>query len=129
MRLRVTGLERTVVDALDRPALCGGWEETWNSLGSLDAYLDLDLLIDYALRLANATTAAKVGYFLETYQDRLRVDPHSLDRLRGRRPRQAHYLQRDRDQSAGGTPSRFVREWNLMVPALAGDLDGEATRA
>ena len=29
--IRVTGLERTLVDVLDRPALAGGWEEAWRS--------------------------------------------------------------------------------------------------
>jgi hypothetical protein len=29
--LRVTTLERTLVDALDRPDLAGGWEEIWRS--------------------------------------------------------------------------------------------------
>jgi len=58
--VRVTGLERTLVDVLDRPDLEGGWEEIWRSLESVE-FFDLDQVIKYALLLGNATTIAKVG--------------------------------------------------------------------
>lgn len=60
--LRVTSLERTLVDVLDRPDLSGSWEEIWRSLESIE-FFDLDQVITYALLLGNATTAAKVGFF------------------------------------------------------------------
>lgn len=44
IEIRVTSLERTVVDALDRPDLSGGVEEVWRSLLSVRA-LDLGLLV------------------------------------------------------------------------------------
>ncbi len=112
--IRVTSLERTVVDCLDRPSLSGGWEEVWRSLESLDVYLDFEKLVDYALKLRTATTAAKVGYFLGENQKRLKVPQAALDRLRGHLPKRAHYVQR-------GASSRLVRGWNLLVPVLAGE--------
>lgn len=115
--IRVTGLERTLVDCLDRVSVAGGWEEVWRSLEGLDAYLDFDLLTDYTGKLRTATTTAKVGYFLSVQRDRLRVPESVLDRLRAGRPRQVHYVQRDR--VAGR--SRLVSEWNLMVPRLSGE--------
>jgi predicted transcriptional regulator of viral defense system len=118
--IRVTSLERTVVDCLDRPSLSGGWEEVWRSLESLDAYLDFEKLIDYALKLQTATTAAKVGYFLSqsAVQKRLKVPEAALDRLRASLPKRAHYVQR-------GVSSKFMREWNLLVPRLAGEEETE----
>lgn len=119
--IRVTGQERTVVDCLDRPLLSGGWEEVWHSLEGLDAYLDFDLLIDYTLKLRTATTAAKVGYFLSLNQERLRVPDQVLETLRARRPKRAHYVLRDRVVGQAAGASRFVSEWNLMVPLPTGE--------
>ena len=60
--VRVTTLERTLVDVLDRPDLGGGWEEIWRSLGTVE-FFNLDRVIEYATLMDNATTAAKVGFF------------------------------------------------------------------
>jgi predicted transcriptional regulator of viral defense system len=40
MEVRITSLERTLVDVLSRPGLSGGWEEIWRSLESVE-FLDL----------------------------------------------------------------------------------------
>lgn len=107
--VRATTLERTLVDVLNRPDLAGGWEEIWRSLETVE-FFDLDVVVQYALLLENATTAAKVGFFLEQHKDRLMVEERHLDRLRARRPREPHYLARGR---RGG---RLVSQWNLVVP-------------
>lgn len=119
--LRVTGLERTVVDCLDRLLLSGGWEEVGHSLEGLDAYLNYDLLLDYTLKLRTATTAAKVGYFLSQHQERLRVPDRVLEQLKAHRPKRAHYVLRDRVVGQVAGASRFVAEWNLMVPRSSGE--------
>lgn len=49
----VTTLERTLVDVLDRPYLCGSWKEIWLSLEGIE-YLDMDQVLKYALLLANS---------------------------------------------------------------------------
>jgi predicted transcriptional regulator of viral defense system len=46
--LRVTSLERTLVDVLDRPDLTGSWEEIWRSLEAVE-FFDLDQVIAYVL--------------------------------------------------------------------------------
>ena len=78
MDILVTSLERTLVDVLDRPYLCGSWEEIWLSLESI-GYFDLDQVLQYALLLENATTIAKLGFFLETHREELMVPEHYLD--------------------------------------------------
>ena len=107
--LRVASLERTLVDVLNRPRYSGGWEEMWRSLESVE-FFDLDRVVEYALLLKNATTVARVGFFLEQHRDPLMVDETHLARLRRHRPRRPHYLDRAR---RGG---RLVTEWNLVVP-------------
>ena len=117
VEILVTGHERTLVDVLDRPDLTGEWEEIWRSLESVE-FFDLDQVIEYAGLLDNATTAAKVGFFLQQHRDDLMVEDAHLDVLRRMRPKQPHYLTR-------------AREWNEMptqpeatgplFPAIVGD--------
>ena len=110
VELRVTGYERTLVDVLDRPDLTGSWEEIWRSLESVE-FFDLDQVITYVRLLDNATTAAKVGFFLEQQRESLMVEQTHLDALRELCPRSPHYL--TRSMSKG---SHWVKGWNLMVP-------------
>ena len=106
----VTGLERTFVDLFDRPDLGGGFEEVWRSLSTVE-FFDLEAVTEYAALLGNATTVAKVGFFLEAHRERLMVSDAHLARLRRRRPRQPHYSGK---RNAG--KGRFVAGWNLVVP-------------
>ncbi|NPA94300.1 MAG: transcriptional regulator [Thermodesulfobacteria bacterium] len=110
LEVRVTSLERTLVDVLNRPDLSGGWEEIWRSLESVE-FFDLDKVVEYVLLLGNATTAAKVGFFLEQHRESLMVEEKHLKSLHALRPRQPHYLDRDKRKSG-----RLVSEWNLVVP-------------
>ena len=106
----VTSLERTLVDVLNRPDLSGSWEEIWRSLESVE-YFDLDRVVEYALMLENATTAAKVGFFLEQHREPLMVEDKHLKPLLDFRPRRPHYLVRGKR-----TNGRLVTNWNLVLP-------------
>ena len=106
--VRVTGHERTLVDVLDAPALGGGWEEIWRSLEAIE-FVDLDLVIAYALRLGSALTIARVGFFLEQHRDALLVEDRHLEALQAHAPGQPIYFER---HTRGGT---LVPRWNLIV--------------
>jgi predicted transcriptional regulator of viral defense system len=108
MGIKVTSLDRTLVDVLDRPDLGGGWEEIWRSLGSVE-YFDLDIVVEYVKLLGNRTTAAKVGYYLEQRAESLMVESRHLEPLRKLCPKQPHYLDR-------GKSGKLVSDWNLVVP-------------
>ncbi len=110
MRVRVASLERTLVDVLHRPDLSGGWEEIWRSLESVE-FFNFDRVVEYVLLLGNATTAAKVGFFLEQRRKDLMVEERHLSPLRELRPRQPHYMDRNRKK-----PGCLVKDWNLVVP-------------
>jgi len=111
MKVLVTGFERTAVDVLDRPDLTGSWEEIWRSLEMVE-FFNLDTVIEYVELLNNATTAAKVGFFLEQHRETLSVDERYLSRLTRLRPRQPRYLNRGKRE-----PGRLIARWNLVVPA------------
>jgi len=108
--IRATNLERTLVDVLARPDISGGWEEIWRSLESVE-YFNLDEVVEYVSLLGNATTTAKVGFYLDEHRKELNVKDPQLDRLRKLRPQQPHYL--DRSNRKGG---QLVKAWNLVVP-------------
>jgi predicted transcriptional regulator of viral defense system len=110
LELRVTNLDRTLVDILDRPDLGGGWEEIWRSLESIE-FFALEEVVEYALLLDNSTTIAKVGFFLDQHRDALMVGDEQLRRLREHRPKKPHYLSRNNEG-----PARLVSDWNLVVP-------------
>ena len=107
--VRVTSLERTLVDVLDVPRNGGTWPEIWRSLESIPA-LDLDFVVLYAIRLGSGLTAARVGFFLEQHRDALGVDERFLNALRRHAPRQPLYLDCRRERG------RLVPGWNLVVP-------------
>ena len=110
VEIRVTSLERTLVDVLNRPDLSGSWEEIWRSLESVE-FFDLDKVVEYSLLLANATTVAKVGFFLEQHRNAFMVEEDHLEALHELRPLQPHYLDRARRKSGC-----LVPKWNLLVP-------------
>ncbi len=110
VEIKVTNLERTAVDVLDRPELSGGWEEVWRSLENIPV-LDLDVLVDYVFLLGNATSIAKVGYFLEEHKQLFAVDESYLNKLQKRVPAKTHYMDRTKR-----TTGKLVKRWNLIVP-------------
>ena len=106
---RVTTLERTLADVLDKPDKCGGWEEIWRSLSMVE-FFDLDAMIDYAMAIGSSLTIARVGFFLEQHRDALMVDDKYLAALCAQAPKQPRYLDATR------TTGRLVSRWNLIVP-------------
>jgi predicted transcriptional regulator of viral defense system len=109
-KIAVTTLERTFVDILHRPSLVGSWEEIWKSFESIE-YLDIDQVIEYAFLLSNHLTLAKVGYFLDSHREELRVSNVHLEKLRRGSLLKPRYLER----SPKG-PQKLIPSWNLIVP-------------
>jgi predicted transcriptional regulator of viral defense system len=107
--VRVTTLERTLVDVLDAPNHGGGWEELWRSLETVE-FFDLDAVVAYALKLKSALTVARVGFFLDQHRDTLMVEERHLEALRAQTPAQPRYLDRRRE------PGKLIPRWNLVVP-------------
>jgi predicted transcriptional regulator of viral defense system len=108
--VRVTSLERALVDVFDAPDKGSGWEEIWRSLESVE-FFDLEAVIDYARKLGSAVAAARVGFFLDQHREPLMVEEAHLDSLRALGPREPRYFDPKRQ------PGRLVHAWNLVVPA------------
>ena len=96
IKVRVTQIERTLVDVLDRINLSGG----------------LDKIVKYALLLNNATTIAKVGFYLRSRQKEWQIAEHYFLKLKKYLPKSVHYL--DRKNKTNG---KYIKEWHIIVPA------------
>lgn len=107
--VRVTTLERTLVDVLEAPDLGGGFEEVFRSLALVE-YFDLAAVVEHTLARRSALTAARVGFFLTQRREELFVEEQHLRALGEHAPRQPRYLDRRRE------PGRLVKPWNLVVP-------------
>ncbi len=108
-RVRVMSLERSLVDLLHAPEHGGGWEEIWRCLESIE-FLDLDAVIEHALRMESALSSARVGFFLEQHRENLMVEERHLQTLAEHAPAQPRYL--DRRHETG----KLINRWNLIVP-------------
>jgi predicted transcriptional regulator of viral defense system len=63
-RIRITDPERTLLDGLLAPRYCGDFAEVLHAFEVQAPKLDLDRIIDYALKLDNAT-AKRLGWILQ----------------------------------------------------------------
>lgn len=85
-RVKITNLERTLLDGLSMPRYCGDFAEVLHAFRMGSARLNVERITDYALRLDMAT-AKRLGWVLEhqelnsTYLDRLAALP-----VKGYRP-------------------------------------------
>ena len=75
-RVSFTDPERTLLDGLTMPRLCGDFAEVLHAFVARGRDLDLDRIIDYALRL-DVATAKRLGWVLE-HQG---IESASLERL------------------------------------------------
>lgn len=67
-RVRVSDLERTIIDCLDRPDLCGGIIEVATGLWAKRNLVDFRRLADYAKRLGRQSVVKRLGYLLGVFE-------------------------------------------------------------
>lgn len=66
-KVKVSDLERTIIDCLDRPDLCGGVSELAKGLWTKRNEIDYQKLVDYALKHDKKSVIKRLGFILETY--------------------------------------------------------------
>jgi predicted transcriptional regulator of viral defense system len=66
-KVTVSDLERTVLDGLRQPEYCGGVTEVAKGLWIRRTDINVDRLIEYALRLGVAAVMRRLGFLLEVY--------------------------------------------------------------
>jgi predicted transcriptional regulator of viral defense system len=78
-RVRVSDLERTVIDGLKQSEHCGGLTEVAKGFWMRRDAIAVTKLVDYALRLGVGAVVRRLGFLLETFGVKA---PAELERLR-----------------------------------------------
>jgi len=89
--VRVTDLERTVIDGIDNFEKVGGLEELLLCIGMIP-YLDSSKLIDYLSAYDTTFLYQKAGYILEHYQKALKLPDTFFGACRGKVTKSKRYL-------------------------------------
>jgi predicted transcriptional regulator of viral defense system len=78
-RVRVSDLERTIIDGLKQPEHCGGLTEVAKGFWIRRDAIAVPKLVDYALRLGVGAVVRRLGFLLETFEIEA---PADIERLR-----------------------------------------------
>lgn len=114
-KVRVSDLERTIIDGLKQPEHCGGLTEVAKGLWMRREDVKADRLVQYAKRIGIGAVVRRLGFLLETYE---MVAP-DLDRLRSGLTET--YVRLDPVLPAEG---KRLRRWRLQL-----NVDPEELRA
>ncbi|MDE0446559.1 MAG: hypothetical protein OXH96_07775, partial [Spirochaetaceae bacterium] len=115
-KVRVSDLERTIIDGLKQPEHCGGLTEVAKGLWMRREDVKVDRLIQYAKRIGVGAVVRRLGFLLETYEI---AAPPDLDRVRAGLT--ATYVRLDPVLPAEG---KHLRRWRLRL-----NLDPQELRA
>jgi len=107
--VRVTDLERTIIDCLDRLNRAGGLEEFIHCL-SMVTYLNEDKLFDYLETYNKAFLYKKAGFILQQFQTELKLSPGFIAICKQKGAAHVKYL------TDTGESDTFFKEWNIYAP-------------
>jgi predicted transcriptional regulator of viral defense system len=115
-KVRVSDLERTIIDGLKQPEHCGGLTEVAKGLWVRRQDMNVDRLVQYARRMGVGAVVRRLGFLLETYE---MAGAPELDRIRNGLT--ATYVRLDPVLPAEG---KRLRRWRLQL-----NVDPEELRA
>ncbi len=108
--VRVTTLERTVIDCIDDIDSCGGIDELLGALGQIRILDEKELL--GALNAYNCVLLyQKVGYILQHYQSKFGLPDAFFDECKRHLTRQVKYFLKNEYGEV-----EYNSEWRLMAP-------------
>ena len=107
--VRVTDLERTIIDCLDRLDRSGGLEEFVHSL-SMITFLNENKLLDYLAAYNKAFLYKKVGFVLQQFQKELKLNPSFIAFCHQKGSAHVKYLTTSQESDT------YFKEWNIYAP-------------
>jgi predicted transcriptional regulator of viral defense system len=105
--IRITSLERTVVDSIKDFEKIGGLEELLNCITSIP-YLDENQLIKYLSAYDMQFLYQKTGFILEHYKDQLHLSEEFIDYCKSKIGKSTRYLMKE--------STKYNSQWKLVVP-------------
>jgi predicted transcriptional regulator of viral defense system len=113
--VKVSDIERTVIDGLHLPEYCGGVTEVAKGLWMRRGEVNPARLIEYALRLGSGAVVRRLGYLIELYKLTPPEDLHGI-----RRSLSATYALLDPTQPAEGP---HTSSWRLRLNVSPDELE------
>ena len=107
--IRVTNIERTVIDCLDRIDRAGGLEELIHCLSMIN-YLDEKKLIIYLNLYNKAFLFKKAGFILKSFQTNMKLSDEFISLCRQNGARHVKYLTNPTESDT------FHKNWNIYAP-------------
>jgi predicted transcriptional regulator of viral defense system len=108
--IKVTSLERTLVDCLRNLKYAGGFEQLYHSFEGVQ-YLNYNKIEKCLVRFSSSVLNARVGLFLEFFKSKWGIQDALLNRLQKKIPSNPDYFL-GREYKVG----KLIHKWNLMVP-------------
>lgn len=108
--VRITDLERTVIDSIRDYNKIGGFEELLNCLEGIH-YIDESKLIEYLAIYNTQGLYQRVGYLLQHYQDEMQLSNNFIDYCKDKIGKSRRYLLND-----SNVRNIYSSEWKLMIP-------------
>lgn len=107
-QIRVSDLERTILDSLERPALCGNIIEVIRGIWSCQNKIDWIKLIKYARQYHCKAAIKRLGYILET----LELGQTQLKSIEKIIHSKKDYVKLDPDGAKMGS---YLKRWHLQI--------------
>lgn len=104
----VSDLEKTILDALDRPELCGGVEEIAKGIWIKQKKIDWHRLSVYAKQFHSKAAVKRLGFLLEV----LAIENESVDSLQAIIINSHDYNLLDPSASRSG---KFMQRWRVQI--------------
>ncbi|MGC9977031.1 MAG: transcriptional regulator [Syntrophales bacterium] len=106
-KVKVSDLERTVIDGLRMPEYCGGITELAKGIWMRQEAIDGSRLTDYAMRINSGAVIRRLGYIMEVYHI---GSPDMMGKLQNHLTET--YVKLDPVLPAEG---KFLRKWRLQL--------------
>ena len=109
--IRVTSLERTIIDCIDNINLAGSIEEILNALENIKI-IDEAKLLKVLKAYDKIFLYQKVGYILEQYKKEMNLSNHFFDECQKRQSKQVKYFLNNEFKNI-----KYNSKWKLMAPS------------
>ena len=106
-KVKVSDLERTIIDGLKEPQYCGGVTEVAKGFWMRHQDINIKRLVEYAVKIDTGAVIRRLGYLLELYKI---GTPENLEFLRSRLTES--YARLDPHLPAEGD---YIRKWRLQL--------------